>query len=462
MMHNIRTISPVNGEVYVEREFASSAEIADSLEASVYAQRNWAKLSLSERRTVIDRAVGLLADRKPELAEQITWQMGRPISQAGGEIDGFISRASYMLSVCEDALGDIVIQDDESFKRYISREPIGVVFMIAPWNYPFLTVVNGLIPALLSGNSVILKHSPQTPLVAEVLVEVFLDAGLPKEVFSYLHLSDESTLKLVKNTKIDGVSFTGSVENGVRVETAAAGRFIPVGLELGGKDAAYVRSDMDVSVAAENLVDGAFYNSGQSCCAVERIYVHKSIYGQFVEQYVEHVKNYRLGLASEKDVTLGPLVGSHAVDRVQAQIEAAVASGARALIGPADFDVSMLGPAYMPPQVLVDVDHTMSVMRDESFGPVVGIMAVGDDAEAVDLMNDSPFGLTASVWTQDANAAESIGKTLKVGTVFQNRCDYIDPALVWTGVKNSGRGRSLSTLGFDLFTQAKSFHLRIK
>ena len=388
--------------------------------------------------------------------------MGRPIAYAAGEINGFEERARHMIAAAPEALQDIPAEEIDGFTRFIRREALGVVFVVAPWNYPWLTSVNSIIPALMAGNAVILKHSAQTPLVAERYAEAFAEAGLPTGVFQYLHLSHAATERVIKAEEVDFVAFTGSVPGGDMVETAAAGRFIGVGLELGGKDPAYVRADADLDFAVENLVDGAFFNSGQSCCGIERIYVDSSIYEPFVDGFQALVKDYKLGDPTDPATTLGPMVKTSAAAFVREQTAKAVEARAKALIDPALFEADRPGTPYLAPQVLVDVDHTMAVMTEESFGPVVGIMAVDSDEQAVRLMNDSRFGLTASVWTTDNLAALGIGAEVATGTWFQNRCDYLDPALAWTGVKDSGRGCTLSSVGYEHLTRPKSFHLRTR
>ena len=393
------------------------------------------------------------------LAEELTWQMGRPLSQTPGELKrGFHERAMHMCDIAEEVLSDIAVPEKPGFQRFIRREPLGVVFVVAPWNYPWLTSVNAVVPALLAGNSVILKMAAQTPLVAERYSEAFKAAGLPDGVFQHLHLDHGQVSKVIADERIGFVAFTGSVAGGHAVQQAAAARFIPTGLELGGKDPAYVRADADLAFAVENLVDGSYFNSGQSCCGIERIYVQKAVFKEFVDRFVELTRQYRLGNPLEKETNLGPLVRTEAADTVRGQIKEALRKGAKALIQEKD----RKGTPYLPPEVLINVDHGMKVMTEETFGPVVGIQAVKGDEEAVRLMNDSRYGLTASIWTRDADAALSLGERVETGTWFMNRCDYLDPALAWTGVKDSGRGCTLSRLGLETFTRPKSFHLRLK
>ncbi|MCH4562160.1 aldehyde dehydrogenase family protein [Halomonas sp. EGI 63088] len=455
-----QTISPVDGSIYVEREQADAAQVEATLERAVVAQRAWREVPLCERTRLCSAMVDTFVARRNELAEELTWQMGRPIAAAGGEIKGFEERARGMIGLAESALAPIELPDKPGFTRYITREPLGVSFIVAPWNFPFMTAVNAIVPAIMAGNSVILKHSAQTPLCAERLQQAFDEAGLPPGVFQHLHLSHEATEALIRDARIKHVSFTGSVGGGAMVERNAAGRFIATGLELGGKDPAYVRADVDLDTAIKGVMDGAFFNSGQSCCGIERIYVQREIFDAFVARAVAWVRRLRLGNPTDAATTLGPLVKPAAADFVRGQVEEAVAAGAQAWIDPGDYPLSTPGSAYLAPQVLTGVDHSMRVMHEESFGPVVGIMPVDSDDEAVRLMNDSDFGLTAAVFTRDIAAGEAIARRLEAGTVFTNRCDYLDPELAWTGVKQSGRGCSLSRLGYETLTRPKSFHLK--
>jgi acyl-CoA reductase-like NAD-dependent aldehyde dehydrogenase len=459
-MNSLQCISPIDGSVYVERPLATSTQVADAVARSQRAQQDWKSTPLAQRIALTREAISLFSAKETQLAEELCWMMGRPIRYAAGEISGFVGRASHMADIAEQALADIHLPVNPGFIRFIRREPLGVVLVIAPWNYPYLTAVNSVVPALLAGNSVLLKHSAQTPLCAERMVEAFAEAGLPAGVFQYLHLSHDDTEQLIRAPAVRHVAFTGSEAGGAMVEHAAAGRFISSGLELGGKDPAYVRADADLRHAVETTIDGAFFNSGQSCCAIERIYVHESVYDAFIEQAVALVRHYRLGRPDSAKTTLGPLVRPAAADFVREQIAEAVAKGAKTHIDPADFPLDQPGSAYLAPQVLTGVNHAMRVMTEESFGPVVGIQKVRDDDEAVALMNDSEFGLTAAIFSRDETTALALAERLDTGTVFLNRCDYLDPALAWTGVKNSGRGCTLSTLGYDHLTRPKSFHFK--
>jgi acyl-CoA reductase-like NAD-dependent aldehyde dehydrogenase len=460
MPDTFQTISPIDNTVYVERRYATDSDTAHALDAARAAQAAWKQVPIGERAAICVRFVDAMEHNTAAIAEEITHQMGRPIAHSPGELRGLAERSRYMISAAAESLADIIPEAKDGFTRFIRREPLGVVLTIAPWNYPYLTAVNSIVPAIMAGNAVILKHSTQTPLCAERFAEGFNDAGLPQGVFQYLHLTNEATDKLISSPAIDFVAFTGSVAVGRMVEQAAGGRFIGVGLELGGKDPAYVRADAHLDHAIENIVDGTYFNAGQSCCGIERIYVHTDVYDRFVDGFVALARQYRLGNPLEPVTTLGPMVKAAAAEAVRQQIREAVARGGRSLIAESEFPASDEGTPYIAPQVVVDVDHTMQLMTEENFGPVAGIMRVASDEEAVALMNDSRYGLTASIWTTDEEAAIRLGSNLETGTCFMNRCDYLDPALAWTGVKESGRGCTLSRIGYEHLTRPKSFHLR--
>lgn len=454
-------VSPVDGSVYVSRPYATPAEIDAALGAVAAARRGWASTPLAERIAVVERFVDEIVARADDYGEQLAWQMGRPVAYAPAEIRGGLAeRARYMMSIAADELADRDTGSDEATRRFIRRRPVGTVLSLVPWNYPYVCAVNSVVPALLAGNGVVLKHAPQTPLVAEHFAESFTAAGLPADVLRVLHADHADVPAMIRDERVDHVVFTGSVAIGHLIHGIAAERFIGVGLELGGKDPAYVRADAELDRTVAALVDGAYFNSGQSCCSIERVYVHRSRYDEFVDAFVSATREYRLGDPLDPATTLGPLVRGSSADDVRGQIAAAVATGAVALIEPGTFADDVAGSPYLAPQVLVGVDHSMAVMRDESFGPVVGIMPVDSDDEAVALMNDSPYGLTASVWTDDLDAALAVAERIETGTCFANRCDYLDPALAWAGAKDSGLGAALSPLGFAALTRPQSFHLR--
>ncbi len=454
-----RTISPVDGSVYAERQLADRSGIDETVLRANQSLPDWQRLSVRQRGQRCYQAIEIFRGLQDKIAEEITWQMGRPISQTADEVKGFAYRAEYMLGIAESALRPITPEAESGTERYIQKVPVGVVAIIAPWNYPLLTAVNSLIPALVAGNAVILKHSPQTPLCAERIVGAFRLAGVPEGVIQYLHLSEAGVKYLIKETDIHHVAFTGSVKGGGAVEKAAAGRFIGVGLELGGKDAAYIREDADVETAVDSVISGAYYNCGQSCCAIERLYVPETIFDDVLDLSVQKINQYRLGRPDETETDLGPLVCTRSADFVRRQISRAIAGGATPHIDSSEFKFDKAGTPYKAPQLLSDVDHSMSLMTQESFGPVLGIQKVSDDDEALKLINDSRYGLTASIYTRDFDRAKKLAQRVNTGSILVNKCDFLDPALAWTGVKDSGRGCSLSVLGYDSVTRPKSFYI---
>ncbi|KAK7018963.1 aldehyde dehydrogenase [Favolaschia claudopus] len=466
------TISPVDLQPVVERTYPTPQVLDATIARATAAQKEWAAVPLAERIAIGRKFIDEFTCMGERVPAELTKQMGRPISQGAGEVRGFLERARYMLSIAEANLKDIPLEDTDKpgFRRFMKRVPLGVVLVIAPWNFPYLTAVNSVLPAIIAGNAVILKPSPQTPLSAERFALALHRAGVPQDIVIPLHLSPELTKQAIQNPLVNFVSFTGSVVGGHTVEEAAvsATGFKGVALELGGKDPAYVRADADLDYTAAELVDGAMFNSGQSCCAIERIYVHEAVYDDFVSKVVGVVKGYKLGDPNQPETNLGPVVSLASAQRIRKQVADAVAAGAKTLIPEELFAMAKQDTCYVAPQVLVDVNHTMDIMMEETFGPVVGIQKVSSDEEAVKLMNDSPYGLTASIWTNAAEHPESEEAFLKLedqiecGTVFLNRCDYLDPALAWTGVKNSGRGVSLSKFGYDQLTRAKNVHMKIK
>ena len=456
MTKTTELISPIDGSVYLTRKVLTKDAAFDAAKRAKDAQSDWSARPIADRDAMVRKAGQIIGDQTDRMVTELAHQMGRPI-RYGGEHSGFDERLSYMADVAEESLSDLNIEDSDQFRRLIKRVPWGTVMVIAPWNYPYMTAINTVAPALIAGNTVILKHAGQTLAVGDHLAEAFHAAGVPKDVFQNLVLDHETTSALLSQKAVDFVNFTGSVGGGKAIERAAAGTFMPVSTELGGKDPGYVRADADLDAAVDTLLDGAMFNSGQCCCGIERIYVHESLYDPFVEKAVAWVNAQKLGNPLEQDTTMGPMAHKRFAAEVRAQIEEAVAQGAKAHIEtmPADD-----GGAYLTPQILTNVTHDMRVMRDESFGPVVGIMPVKDDAEAIALMNDSQFGLTASIWSRDTAKAEEIADQIDTGTVFLNRCDYLDPALCWTGCKDTGRGQGLSKLAYQALTRPKSYHLK--
>lgn len=457
-MKPIQLITPVDGSVYAERIPLTPEAAKAAVARAKSAQKGWAARSLTERIELVRAGVAKLNEMKDPIVEEIAWQMGRP-TRFGGEFGGVNARTEYMAEIAEKTLAPLMVEDSNAFRRYLAREPLGVVFIVAPWNYPYLTTINTLVPALIAGNTVVLKHASQTMLVGERLAQAFHAAGIPEDVFQNVVLDHATTETLIATRAFGFVNFTGSVGGGQAMERAAAGTFTPLGLELGGKDPGYVRADANVDAAIDTLMDGAMYNAGQCCCGIERIYVHEKHFDRFVEGAVAWASGLKLGNPFDQATTLGPMANKRFAATVRSQIAEAVAAGAKPLIDPKLFPADD-GGAYLAPQVLVNVDHSMRVMTEESFGPVVGIMKVSGDEEAIRLMNDSPYGLTASIWTEDYETAAKIGAEIETGTIFMNRADYLDPALCWTGCKDTGRGGSLSYLGLHSVTRPKSYHLK--
>lgn len=455
----IQNISPIDGSVYAERE-AMSLDAARAAVSKVRAaQKSWARRPLEDRVQLVLKGVARLNEMAAEVVPELAHMMGRPV-RFGGEFKGFNERSNYVATIAADALAPLVIEESGDFERRIEREAHGVVFVIAPWNYPYMTAINTIAPALMAGNTVAIKHAAQTLLVGERMVRAFVEAGVPEDVFINLFLDHQTTSALISESLFNFVNFTGSVEGGRAIERAAAGTFTGLGLELGGKDPGYVMEDADLDAAVDTLMDGATFNSGQCCCGIERIYVNESLFDAFVEKSVAWVSNYKLGNPLEQETTLGPMANKRFAKVVRQQVADAVSRGAKALVDPKLFAADDGESAYVAPQILVNVDHSMEFMTEETFGPAVGIMKVKNDDEAIALMNDSKYGLTASLWTQDAARAGRIGREIETGTVFMNRADYLDPALCWTGVKETGRGASLSVIGFQNLTRPKSYHLK--
>ncbi|MCV6546830.1 MAG: aldehyde dehydrogenase family protein [Cohaesibacter sp.] len=458
MSKSLHCISPIDGSVFAERPTLTLDQAKASVLRLTKAQKAWAARPLKERIDLVMAGVAKIGEQNDDIVPELAKMMGRPV-RYGGEFGGFNERASHMAKIAEESLKPIIVEESDSFERRIVKEAHGLVLVIAPWNYPYMTAINTIAPALIAGNTVMLKHSTQTLLVGERMAQAFQDAGVPKDVFENVFLDHATTSELIAQKSFGFVNFTGSVGGGKAIEQAAAGTFTGVGLELGGKDPGYVMEDADVDAAVDTLIDGAMFNSGQCCCGIERIYVHASKYDEFVEKAVKIVSNYKLGNPLDAETTLGPMAHKRFADEVRMQTSEAIEAGAKALIDPALFPQDD-GGAYLMPQILVDVTHDMRIMRDESFGPVVGIMKVESDEEAIALMNDSEFGLTASLWTQDPERAASIGAQIETGTIFMNRADYLDPALCWTGCKNTGRGGALSIIGYQNLTRPKSYHLK--
>ena len=451
----LSVINPFDQRVYRELPFDTAASLERKILAAKTAAGKWRMVPLTERVAAVRSGLDYFRTHRDAIAADITAQMGKPITESRNEIKGLFERAEHMLAIAEESLAPEILPPKDTLYRRIEREPLGVVLNIAAWNYPLLIAVNVVVPALVAGNSVLLKHSARTPLCGEHFQEAF---GYAPGLVTNLVLSHDQTFNLVRDPRIDHVVFTGSVGGGRHIHQAAAGRFIDVGLELGGKDPAYVAEDADLTVTVPNVVDGALYNAGQSCCGVERVYVHRSIYDAFLEKAVDALARYQPGDPMDPGTTLGPLANRSAMDVLDYQVEDALQKGARLLAGGGALDESP-GNFYRP-TILADVARDADIMREESFGPLLPVRAVDNDAQALAEMNASRYGLTASVWTESRERAEWFAARLEAGTIYQNRCDYLDPGLPWTGVKDSGRGSSLSRYGYYALTRPKSIHFR--
>ncbi|KAI1435399.1 aldehyde dehydrogenase [Xylaria sp. CBS 124048] len=461
-VETITTISPTTNEPILSRTGVSALELETIPKVAAESFLTWRQTSLADRTIIVKKALGLLEKKKDQLAEEITVQMGRPIAYTGAEILTALKRANYMVKISEETLKDTEGEPENGFKRFIRKVPVGPVLIIFAWNYPYLLLVNSLIPALLAGNTVILKPSPQTPTIVEHVAEIFAEAGLPAGILQYFHCGSPLIMEsVVRDPNVKLICFTGSVAGGLAVQKVASDRIVNVGLELGGKDPAYVRGDVDLDWAAAEIVDGSIFNSGQSCCAIERVYVDEKIYEPFIEAARKVLKGYKVGDPLEKDTQIGPVVSKRAKEIIEAHIQDALEKGAT--------DATPENPTFsnfpsrgnfVKPTLLVGVNHSMRVMIEETFGPVISVMKVKDDAEAIQLMNDSEFGLTGSIWTKDTDKGYELAQQVEAGTVFVNRADYPSPDLAWTGWKNSGKGVTLSRYGFDQFVKLKNYHLK--
>lgn len=455
-------VSPIDEQPVYTYRALTEAEAMRRLSKAEQAQQQWAKVPLARRIEVCRAMLDRYAEFEDEYAEQICRMMGKPIAHARGEFRGPMrERTLHLCELATEALADQVLPDKAGFRRFIRREPVGTVLDIAAWNYPLIIPINVVVPAVLAGDAVVIKHAHQTALVADQLEHCFTSAGAPEGLVQALPINHVTVAELIARRRFGFVSFTGSVRGGHEVyRTVARDNFIGVGLELGGKDPAIVLPDCDFEFAVDSLVDGALFNAGQSCCGIERIYVHADLYDRFVEAYAAKAKQYVVGNPLEDGTQIGPVVNAAAAERIRGHVEQALATGATAACGASHFQLPDLSSCYVAPHVLVGVSHDMDVMREETFGPVVGIMKAASEDEAVRLANDSDYGLTASVWSADPDRALPLMERLDAGTVYLNRCDYLDPGLAWTGVKDSGHGASLSKLGFSSVTRPKSYHLR--
>ncbi|PSJ59506.1 aldehyde dehydrogenase family protein [Kumtagia ephedrae] len=460
---DIRTFSvtsPVDGSVYATRAYADGAAMEAALARARAALRSWRRTPLAERLAILLRFGEEMQARAAQLAEMLAWQIGRPLWQAD-ETPRLALVGRLLADVAAETLADTPYPADENIRRYVRPIAGGLHLSICAWNYPTAMLGYLVTAPLAAGNVVIFKHSPQTPLIAEVAEEAFRAAGGPEGVFQSLHLDHADAERLIASGAFNAVNFIGSVNGGRRVHAAAAGTFTQVHLELGGKDPAYIRADADLSAAVPQIAEGSFSNAGQSCCSVERIYVDRAIHDRFVEALVAEAAKWTIGHPIAEKPMLGAVVRASAADTIRGMAEQAVRAGARRLMPETGARrAAELGAAYVAPEVLVGVDHGMAIMRDELFGPVACIQAVDGDDQAVALMNDSDFGLSASIWTQDIDRGAALLDEVEAGTVYLNRCDHADLYLPWGGVKNSGMGRTNGRAGLIEATAAKAYHVR--
>ena len=459
-MTRLTVDNPFTGEAACTVPLADAAAVGQTLDRARAASRAFRESALADRKALCERAVQSMEAQGEHIARDITAMMGKPLGQARNEVRGMAERARYMMSIAEASLADVVLPAKQGFDRRIAREPVGVVLDLPAWNYPLLTAVNVVIPAVLAGNAVVLKHSPRTPLSGGHFARAFAAVGAPPNLVQALDCDHPTSEKMIGDLRIDYAVFTGSVFGGHRIAQAVSARFMNLGLELGGNDPAYVASDCDFDKTVESIVDGAIYNAGQSCCAVERVYVHRSIYSRFLEAAEAHVRAYVMGDPLDEKTTLGPMAQPNHPAKLEALVVDARGRGARVITGGKPVSVQGRG-RFFEASLLADVTHDMKLMKEESFGPLLPVAPVDSDEHALALMNDSELGLTASIWTRDADRANTLARRLECGSVYMNRCDAVDPALPWSGVKSSGVGHSLSALGFAPLTRPKALHFRL-
>ncbi len=452
----MKIINPATEELIKEVQEDSTSSIQAKFDAAKKAQKTWAKVPLKERIACIAKFNELVLANADKIAADLTAEVGKPLDQAKGEISGGVGRSQYFVENSEKYLADEWTVPEGGTKEKITYEPLGVIANISAWNYPILVGVNVFIPALIGGNAVLYKPSEFSTLTGENVADMLWQAGIPKDVFQ-LVIGAKDAGEALLDLPLDGYFFTGSYRTGKYIAERAAGKLVPVGLELGGKDPMYVCDDVDVKAVAASGVEGAFYNNGQSCCAVERIYVHEEVYDEFVNAFIEEAKTMKMGLPTDNGTFLGPLTRPQQAEVLADQVSDATSKGANLVLGGKRADGNGF---YFEPTVLTNVNHSMKVMMDESFGPIIGIQKVKDDAEAVQLMTDTPYGLASSVFTTDQSRAEKIMDAMNSGTVYWNCCDRVSPTSPWSGRGHSGLGSTLSHHGIRAFVQPKAYHLR--
>jgi acyl-CoA reductase-like NAD-dependent aldehyde dehydrogenase len=454
----LKVKSPYSQEIVGEYPLDDFSQVKVKLNQLHQAQVEWKKVPLSSRIQAVQKALGYFTENKTQIAKDISLQMGRPIAQSPGEINGLLERANYLCGIAGEVLSARPLPEKPNFERAITREPLGVIFVISAWNYPLLVTVNSVVPALLAGNTVLLKHSSQTPAIGKHFEKAFQNMGGFSNLLHQVIIDHETTGKVIEDLDVQHVVFTGSVSGGQQILKHTSKKFMQPQLELGGKDAAYVAEDADLDTAAATVVDGAMFNSGQSCCGIERAYVHKKVYDTFIEKCRQVISTYKMGDPLTESTNLGPLVSEKAARYAETQLKAAVKEGAQVIAGG---NLRKLeGGFFIEPTLVVNVKQNMELMQEENFAPILPVMPVDSIDQAIELVNDSKYGLTSAIFTNDLGKAKMFAEKVNTGTVFMNRCDYLDPALPWTGVKDSGCGSALSDLGFLSVTRAKALHFK--
>jgi acyl-CoA reductase-like NAD-dependent aldehyde dehydrogenase len=455
-MPTLQIHNPASGELLAELPADDAAGVADKARRARAAQPAWAAVPIAERKQCVQRFRDALGEQVERLATTLTAEVGKPIRQSRNEVNGLVGRIDFFLAQAERSIATETVFAETDMTERISHEPLGVVGNISAWNYPYFVGGNVFVPALLTGNAVLYKPSEFASLTGTHIARLWHEAGVPEDVFVPLFGAGEVGAALLAQ-RIDGLFFTGSHATGTRIAQALSSRLVKLQLELGGKDPSYVCDDAAVRTAAESVADGAMYNSGQSCCSVERVYVHERIHDQFVDAVVETVRGMRIGDPMDEATYIGPITRAPQVALLEAQVADARAKGARLLVGGRRIEQA---GHWFEPTVFSHVDHSMALMREESFGPIVGIQKVSGDEEAVALMNDTRYGLTAGVYTPDERRAKALLSRVHAGSVYWNCCDRVSPRLPWSGVGDSGLGLTLSTYGIQTFTRPKAWHLR--
>lgn len=455
-MSELHVHNPATGERLASLRVDDAAAVAAQYRAARGAQPGWAAEPLASRLACIERFRAAVVRELDELAATLTRETGKPITQSRNELNGLLPRIDFFLAETAGATADETVFHEGGMRERIGHEPLGVVANISAWNYPWFVGCNVILPALATGNAVLYKPSEYAPLTGLAIARLLHESGVPPAVMACLVGAGETGAALLAQP-VDGVFFTGSQATGQRIADTVGSRFIRLQLELGGKDPTYVCDDADPAMAAASLADGAMYNTGQSCCSVERIYVHEKIHDAFVAHFVETVRGMKRGDPMHEDTYVGAITRAPQLAVLESQVADALAQGAQLLVG------GKRGPGpgqWFEPTVLVNVDHRMALMREESFGPVIGIQKVAGDDEAVRLMNDTRYGLTAGIYTPDEARATALLRQVRAGSVYWNCCDRVSPRLPWSGVGDSGAGLTLSRYGIQAFTRPKAWHLR--